>query len=117
MSAVYHNLGGGANSAQPPRLLDRMRQVLRTKHYAYSTEQTYVQWARRYILFHNKRHPQEWAAIDYQRFHFFPDLRFIRVICGQFLLLFERLGQFVLKPRTVAAVPPRFAAIRQAAIR
>jgi len=39
MSAVYRNLGDGANSAQPPRLLDRMRQVLRTKHYAYRTEQ------------------------------------------------------------------------------
>ncbi len=33
MSAVYRNLGEGANPAKPPRLLDRMRQVLRTKHY------------------------------------------------------------------------------------
>ena len=68
MSAVYRNLGGGANSAQPPRLLDRMRQVLRTKHYAYSTEQAYVQWARRYILFHNKRHPQEMGGPEIERF-------------------------------------------------
>jgi len=37
-SAVYRNLGDGANSAQPPQLLDRMRQVLRTKNDAYSTE-------------------------------------------------------------------------------
>jgi len=42
MSAVYRNLDDGANFAPPPRLLDRMRQVLRTKHYAYSTEQAYA---------------------------------------------------------------------------
>jgi len=68
MSAAYRNLGDGANSAQPPRLLDRMRQVLRTKHYAYSTEQAYVQWARRYILFHDKRHPQEMGGPEIEQF-------------------------------------------------
>jgi len=45
-----------------------MRQVLRTKHYAYSTEQTYVQWARRYILFHDKRHPQEMSGPEIEDF-------------------------------------------------
>jgi len=42
MSAVYRNSGDGGKFCSPPRLLDRMRQVLRTKHYAYSTEQAYV---------------------------------------------------------------------------
>jgi len=50
MSAVYSNLGDGANLVRPTRLLDRMRQVLWIKHYAYSTEQAYVQWDRRYLL-------------------------------------------------------------------
>jgi hypothetical protein len=45
----------------PPKrkFLDQLRDVLRAKHYSYSTEQTYVGWVRRYILFHNKKHPQE----------------------------------------------------------
>jgi integron integrase len=40
-----------------PRLLDRMRAVLRTRHYSIRTEDSYVQWAKRFILFHGKRHP------------------------------------------------------------
>jgi len=43
----------------PEKLLDQVRDTLRLKHYAYRTEETYVQWIRRYILFHNKRHPRE----------------------------------------------------------
>ncbi len=39
------------------RFLDRMRAVLRTRHYSIRTEDTYVQWARRFILFHGKKHP------------------------------------------------------------
>ena len=46
----------------PPKLLDRVRQVLRRKHYSYRTEQSYIQWIKRYILFHNKRHPKEMGA-------------------------------------------------------
>lgn len=42
----------------PKKLLDQMRDVLRLQHYSYRTEQTYVDWARRYILFHHKRHPE-----------------------------------------------------------
>ena len=64
MSAMYCSLGDGANPAKPLRLLDRMRQVLRAKHYAYSTEQAYVHWARRYILFHSKRHQQEMGGLE-----------------------------------------------------
>ena len=42
----------------PPRkLLDRVRDCIRVKHYSYRTEETYVQWIRRFILFHNNRHP------------------------------------------------------------
>ena len=42
---------------QKPKLLDQMRQVLRTGHYSLRTERSYVDWASRYILFHQKRHP------------------------------------------------------------
>jgi Phage integrase, N-terminal SAM-like domain len=45
-------------SSAPPKLLDRVRQAIRLKHYSYRTEQTYVSWIKRYILFHNKQHPK-----------------------------------------------------------
>ncbi|MGI8891008.1 MAG: integron integrase [Chthoniobacterales bacterium] len=43
----------------PPRLLDRVRWHLRVKHYSIRTEQAYLDWIRRYIFFHGKRHPAE----------------------------------------------------------
>ena len=44
---------------QPKKLLDQVRDAIRLKHYAYSTEKTYVYWAKRFVLYHNKRHPLE----------------------------------------------------------
>jgi site-specific recombinase XerD len=43
----------------PAKLLDRVRYRIRVKGYSIRTEQSYVDWARRFILFHNKRHPQD----------------------------------------------------------
>lgn len=43
---------------RPRKLLDRVRETLRVKHYSIRTEQTYLSWIRRYILFHDKRHPR-----------------------------------------------------------
>lgn len=43
---------------RPPRLLDQVRQVLRVRHYALTTEECYVEWITRFILFHGKRHPR-----------------------------------------------------------
>ncbi|MBI4610133.1 MAG: integron integrase [Candidatus Rokubacteria bacterium] len=51
-----------------PRLLDRVRQALRTRHYSRRTEEAYVAWIRRYILFHGKRHPGEMGAPEITRF-------------------------------------------------
>jgi integron integrase len=42
-----------------PKLLDRVRQIMRVRHYSLRTEDAYVGWIRRYILFHGKRHPGE----------------------------------------------------------
>ena len=42
-----------------PRLLDQVRAVLRRKHYSLRTEEAYVGWVKRYVLFHHKRHPRE----------------------------------------------------------
>lgn len=41
------------------KLLDIMRDKIRLKHYSIKTEQSYIGWAKRYIFFHNKRHPKE----------------------------------------------------------
>lgn len=41
-----------------PRLLDRVREAIRVRHYSLRTEYTYISWIRRFILFHNKRHPE-----------------------------------------------------------
>jgi len=45
--------------SQPPRLLDRVRSAVRLRHMSRRTEETYVAWIRRFILFHGKRHPDE----------------------------------------------------------
>lgn len=48
--------------AEPPRLLDRVRAAIRTRHYSRRTEEAYVGWIRRFILFHGKRHPAAMGA-------------------------------------------------------
>ncbi|HSB41277.1 MAG TPA: integron integrase [Methylomirabilota bacterium] len=52
----------------PPRLLDRMRAALRTRHCSPRTEKAYVGWIRRFILFHDKRHPAAMGAPEITRF-------------------------------------------------
>ena len=42
-----------------PKLLDRVRNAARVRHLSYRTEQAYVDWIRRFIFFHDKRHPKE----------------------------------------------------------
>ncbi len=46
-------------AAAKPKLLDQIRHAARALHYSLKTEEAYVHWARRYILFHGKRHPAE----------------------------------------------------------
>jgi integron integrase len=58
----------GPSSSKPKKLLDQLRDAIRIKHYSYSTEKTYVHWAKRYILFHNKRHPAEMGALEIEAF-------------------------------------------------
>jgi integron integrase len=61
----------GAQPAVPParpRLLDELRAQLRVRNYAYRTEQVYVDWVRRFILFHGKRHPREMGAVEVTAF-------------------------------------------------
>lgn len=55
-------------STSKPKLLDQVRHVLRTKHYAIRTEETYINWIKRFILFHHKRHPQEMNTPEIEQF-------------------------------------------------
>ena len=54
--------------APTSRLLDRVREALRTRHYSRRTEEAYVAWIRRYILSHGKRHPVEMSGAEVTRF-------------------------------------------------
>jgi integron integrase len=55
-------------SANEPRLLDQVREVIRLRHYSIRTEQAYVQWIRRFITFHGRRHPREMGAQELTAF-------------------------------------------------
>ncbi|MDP9191378.1 MAG: integron integrase [Acidobacteriota bacterium] len=54
--------------ADPPRLLDRVREAIRTRHYSRRTEEAYVGWIRRFILHHNKKHPAAMGADEVNAF-------------------------------------------------
>jgi len=51
-----------------PKLLDQVRHVARMRHLSLSTERAYVGWIRRFILFHNKKHPKEMAETEIREF-------------------------------------------------
>lgn len=55
-------------SQDSPKLLDRMRAEIRVRHYSIRTEESYVDWARRFILFHNKRHPKDMGSEEVRDF-------------------------------------------------
>jgi len=54
--------------AKRPKLLDRLREALRSRHYSRRTEETYCLWVRRFIYFHNVRHPAEMAEPEINAF-------------------------------------------------
>jgi len=54
--------------ANKPKLLDQVRDVIRRKHYSIRTEQAYVDWIKRFIIYHDKRHPSEMAEEEVTEF-------------------------------------------------
>ncbi|TET96748.1 MAG: integrase [Anaerolineales bacterium] len=52
-------------SQRPNKLLDRVRDAIQRKHYSYHTERRYVEWIRRFILFHDKKHPKSMGITPY----------------------------------------------------
>ena len=56
------------NTPPTRKLLDQVRDVLRLKHYSIRTEQAYVDWIKRFILFHGKRHPSDMGRAEVEAF-------------------------------------------------
>ena len=56
------------NQPAKPKLLDQLRDRIRLKHYSRRTEEAYLDWAKRFILYHNKRHPQEMGKKEIEDF-------------------------------------------------
>ncbi len=50
------------------KLLEQVSDVIRLKHYSYKTEKSYINWIKRYIIFHNKRHPKEMSGREIEEF-------------------------------------------------
>ena len=69
-SVRVHGTASAALPGAPAqrRLLDQVRDTLRLLHYSLRTEETYVQWIRKFILFHHKRHPREMGAPEIREF-------------------------------------------------
>jgi site-specific recombinase XerD len=61
-------MSNSAAAPPSPRLLERVREVIRIKHYSIRTEQAYLQWIRRYIVFHGRRHPNELGGEELSAF-------------------------------------------------
>src|SRR2546425_1073549 len=62
-NTTRHHLTGG-----PQKLMDRVRHAIRLRHYSHRTEEAYVYWIRRYIVFHKKRHPSDMGAPEVSAF-------------------------------------------------
>ncbi|MBI5883398.1 MAG: integron integrase [Elusimicrobia bacterium] len=54
--------------ARPPRLLEKFRDAIRLRHYSFRTEQAYEHWIKRFIRFHDMRHPREMGPPEVERF-------------------------------------------------
>ena len=59
MGQPHESKGGFPAQPQGPRLLDRVRDAIRRKHYSWRTEETYIHWIKRFIYFHGKRHSEQ----------------------------------------------------------
>jgi integron integrase len=68
ISASQPALTASALSSAKPKLLDQVRQAIRTRHYSVKTEEAYIGWIKRFIFFHNKRHPAEMGETEIAQF-------------------------------------------------
>jgi hypothetical protein len=76
MSGTYLHI---ANYQRQPKLMDNLRQALQARHYSKDTEQAYCFRVKRYIYFHNVKHPAKMAEPE------------IKIYCSDKLLFLMRL--------------------------
>ena len=92
------------------KLLDIMRDKIRFKHYSIKTEQSYAGWAKRYILFHNKRHPKDMGKLEIEQFltHLATRLKVSPTTQNQafnaLLFLYEQVLDISLKDQNIQAL-------------
>ncbi len=92
------------------KLLDIMRDKIRFKHYSIKTEQSYVGWAKRYIFFHNKRHPKDMGKLEIEQFltHLAVKLKVSPTTQNQafnaLLFLYEQVLDTSLKDQNIQAL-------------
>jgi len=92
------------------KLLDIMRDKIRFKHYSIKTEQSYIGWANRYILFHNKRHPKDMGKLEIEQFltHLATKLKVSPTTQNQafnaLLFLYEQVLDISLKDQNIQAL-------------
>jgi integron integrase len=60
--------GAAVSTPNPPKLMDQMREALRTRHYSPRTEEAYMLWVRRFIRFHKMRHPKDMGEREINEF-------------------------------------------------
>jgi hypothetical protein len=86
---------------QPPKLLEQVRDAIRARHYSIRTEETYLRWIKRFILFHGRRHPREMGGQEVQQFlsHLAVEGRVAASTQNQALSAIVFLYQQVLKQR------------------
>ncbi|WP_281661134.1 integron integrase [Microvirgula aerodenitrificans] len=53
---------------KPPKLLEQLRNAIRSRHYSLRTERAYLGWIKRFILFHHKQHPRDLGAVEVEAF-------------------------------------------------
>ena len=68
MQQRFESNSGFSAPPAKPRLLDRVREAIRRKHYSRRTEETYVHWIRRFIYHSGRRHPSEMGAAEVTAF-------------------------------------------------
>lgn len=66
--SIAPTIASDHSSPETPRLLDRVRGLICARHYSLRTEQTYLHWIKRFIVFHGKRHPAKMGAPEVEAF-------------------------------------------------
>ncbi len=90
---------GVARKTETPRLLDQLRHQIRLRHYSYRTEQAYIGWTKRFIRFHNLRHPAQMGGPEVESYlsHLASDLNVAAATQSQALSAVMFLYKTVLK--------------------